>query len=205
MRKIYGYARHCTTLSAVQIATLSQMLSDEGAEEIVMDSMDSISADTPNLDQLLESAAPGSAIICPAIHHLCISTQKLREIATIVQSRQLCLFIPDKLLVDFRTGEGDAMSQAFIHALNLIGELEHTVNSKQIRAGLAKARQEGRALGRPRTTPEDIPQVFIDHLDAYDAGKLNVSTLARECELSRPTVYKYLRMLKRSPKHSGNP
>ena len=198
MRKIYGYARYCTTLSAVQIAALYQMLSDEGAEEIIMDSMDSISADTPNLDQLLASVAPGSAIICPGIHHLCTSAQKLRDIATIVQSRQLCLFIPDKLLVDFRTGEGDTMSQAFIHALNLIGELEHTVSSEQIRSGLAKARQEGRTIGRPRTKAEDIPQVFIDHLAAYDVGALNVSTLARECKLSRPTVYKYLRILKRN-------
>ena len=205
MRKIYGYARYCPTLSAVQIATLSQMLSDEGAEEIVLDSMDSISADTPNLNLLLASAAPGSAIICPAIYHLCTSAQKLRDIATIVHARQLCLFIPDKLLVDFRTGEGDATSQAFMNALNLIGELEHKVSSEQIRSGLAKARQEGRTIGRPRKTADDIPQVFIDHLDAYDAGALNVSTLARECALSRPTVYKYLRMLKRNPKHSCNP
>lgn len=198
MRKIYGYARYCTVLSAVQVAALTQQLHDEGAEEIVMDPMDYVSADTPNLDQLLASITPGSAIISPAIHHLCTSAQNLRDITTIVQARQLCLFIPDKLLIDFRSGEGDAMSQALLHAFNLTAELEHTISSEQIRTGLAKARQEGRTIGRPRKQVEDIPEKFIDHLADYDAGRLNVSSLARACGLSRPTVYKYLRMLKRN-------
>ena len=60
---------------------------------------------------------------------------------------------------------------------------------------MANARDKGKHIGRPQTTKDDIPAVFYKHYPAYMAGKLNVSELARVCGLSRPTVYKYLRML----------
>ena len=36
--------------------------------------------------------------------------------------------------------------------------------------------------------------MFYKHYPAYIAGQLNVSELARVCEMSRPTVYKYFRI-----------
>ena len=43
---------------------------------------------------------------------------------------------------------------------------------------------------------EDIPVKFLRHYPEFVSGNLNVSELARVCELSRPTVYKYLKLLK---------
>ena len=40
-----------------------------------------------------------------------------------------------------------------------------------------------------------IPTVFFKHYPAYVAKKMNVSELARVCKLSRPTVYKYLKLI----------
>lgn len=40
-----------------------------------------------------------------------------------------------------------------------------------------------------------IPPSFLKHYPALEQGKLNKSELARLCGLSRPTVYKYLRMM----------
>ena len=45
-------------------------------------------------------------------------------------------------------------------------------------------------------TREDIPVKFLRHYPEYVSGNLNLSELARVCELSRPTVYKYLKLLK---------
>lgn len=42
-----------------------------------------------------------------------------------------------------------------------------------------------------------IPPVFYKHYPSFMSGNLNVSELARLCDLSRPTVYKYLKMLAR--------
>ena len=51
----------------------------------------------------------------------------------------------------------------------------------------------GPAIGM---TLDGIPAIFYKHYPAYVAGNMNVSELARVCGLSRPTVYKYLKMLK---------
>ena len=44
-------------------------------------------------------------------------------------------------------------------------------------------------------TAEDIPAVFYRHYPAYKNKQLNVSELARVCDLSRTTVYKYIGLL----------
>lgn len=45
-------------------------------------------------------------------------------------------------------------------------------------------------------TKDDIPQIFYRHYPAYKNGELNVSELARVCNLSRNSVYKYIDLLK---------
>ena len=66
-----------------------------------------------------------------------------------------------------------------------------TVNTRR----MENAKANGRKIGRPQTTREDIPAVFFRHYPTFAAGKMNVSELARVCGLSRPTVYKYLKLL----------
>ena len=40
-----------------------------------------------------------------------------------------------------------------------------------------------------------IPAIFLRHYPAFKNGQLNISELARVCDLSRTTVYKYLDIL----------
>ena len=54
---------------------------------------------------------------------------------------------------------------------------------------------KGVKIGRPQTTVDEIPQIFYRHYPSYKAGNLNVSELARVCEISRTTVYKYISLL----------
>ena len=51
--------------------------------------------------------------------------------------------------------------------------------------------------GRPPLTKDDIPQVFYRHYPAYKNKQLNVSELARVCDMSRTTVYKYIEVIER--------
>ena len=60
---------------------------------------------------------------------------------------------------------------------------------------MANAKAKGRRIGRPQTTKEDIPAAFLKHYAAFQEGKMNVSELARVCGLSRPTVYKYTKII----------
>ena len=69
---------------------------------------------------------------------------------------------------------------------------------ERVKSGMANAKAKGKRVGRPHTTKEDIPAVFYRHYPAYTAGRMNVSELARVCGLSRPTVYKYLKMIEKT-------
>ena len=61
---------------------------------------------------------------------------------------------------------------------------------------MANAKAKGFKLGRSQMTKDDIPQIFYRHYPAHLNGELNVSELARVCDLSRNTVYKYIYILK---------
>ena len=56
-------------------------------------------------------------------------------------------------------------------------------------------RAKGRQIGRPQVSKEDIPAAFLRHYPAYKSKQLNVSELARVCDISRTTVYKYIGLL----------
>lgn len=44
------------------------------------------------------------------------------------------------------------------------------------------------------TKTDNIPAIFYKHDPSFSAGNMNVSELARVCDLSCPTVYKDLKL-----------
>ena len=79
----------------------------------------------------------------------------------------------------------------------VFSQLELAMLRARVKSGMANAKAKGKKIGRRPTTKEDIPSSFLKHYAIFMEGKMNVSELARLCGLSRPTVYKYLRMLQR--------
>ena len=87
------------------------------------------------------------------------------------------------------------MSQAFIQMSAVFAELELSIIRARVKSGMANAKEKGKHVGRPHTTKDDIPAIFYKHYPSYSAHQMNVSELARVCGLSRPTMYKYLKMV----------
>ena len=65
-----------------------------------------------------------------------------------------------------------------------------------IKSGMANAKAKGIRIGRPQTTKENIPQIFYRHYPDYVNGTLTITELARVCDMSRTTIYKYIEILK---------
>ena len=87
------------------------------------------------------------------------------------------------------------MSEAFLQMAGVFSQLELAMIRARVKSGMANAKAKGKQIGRRPTTKDDIPTIFYKHYPSYAAGKLNISELARVCGLSRPTVYKYLRLV----------
>ena len=86
---------------------------------------------------------------------------------------------------------------AFLQMSGVFAELELRIIRERVRSGMANAKAKGAKIGRPQTTVDQIPSGFLKHYPAFKAGQLNLSELARVCDLSRTTVYKYLGLLEK--------
>ena len=65
----------------------------------------------------------------------------------------------------------------------------------RVRSGMANAKARGKQISGPQITAQNLPATFLRHYPAYQKGQLNISELARVCDLSRTTVYKYIGLL----------
>ena len=197
MSKIYGYAR--CSLAEEKGQDLNRQIRElkaAGAEEIITEREHGDARVKQNLDMLLETAQAGDTIITLEVSRLSRSTQQLCEIINIIKEKHLRLVIVGSITVDCRSGTIDPMSQAFIQMSGIFAELELSILRARVKSGMENARAKGRPIGRPKTTKDDIPPAFYRHYLAFLSGQMNISELARVCGLSRPTVYKYLKMVK---------
>ena len=191
----YGYARCSTNEDKQDINRQIRDLKAAGADEVVFEYEHGDARVKQNLNMLLENAQEGDTIITLEVSRLTRSTQQLCEIVETIKQKHLCLVIVGSITVDCRNGQIDPMSQAFIQMSAVFAELELSIIRARVRSGMQNAKAKGKQVGRKPTTKEDIPAIFYRHYPTYAAKKMNVSELARVCGLSRPTVYKYLRLI----------
>ena len=192
---IYGYARCSTSESRQDVQRQIRELKASGAEKVVFEYEHGDAKVKQNLEMLLEAAQPGDTILTTEVSRLSRSTQQLCEIIARIQQKRLRLTILGSITVDCRSGALDPMTKAFLQMSGIFAELELSMIRARVKSGMAAARAKGRQIGRKPTTKADIPAAFYRHYPAYASGQLNVSELARVCGLSRPTVYKYLRIM----------
>ncbi len=193
----YGYARCSTNETKQDITRQVRELKAAGAEEIFLEYEHGDSKIKDQQRAMLEAAKDGDTIITLEVPRLARSTQQLCEIIDIIRDKHLRLVIVGSITLDCRNGQSDPMSEAFLQMAGVFSQLELAMIRARVRSGVANARAKGESIGRPQLTREDIPTAFLRHYPAYKNNQLNVSELARVCDLSRTTVYKYISLLER--------
>ena len=192
---IYGYARCSTNESKQDINRQIKELKAAGAEDVIFEYEHGDAKTKKELSMLLELAKEGDTIITLEVSRLSRSTQQLCELIDVIREKRLRLVIVGSITIDCREGKTDPMSEAFLQMAGVFSQLELAMIRARVKSGMANAKAKGRRIGRPQTTKEDIPAAFLKHYVAFQEGKMNVSELARVCGLSRPTVYKYMKMM----------
>ena len=195
MSKTWGYARCSTNEEKQDITRQINQLKDAGADEVIFEYEHGDAKVKKSLQLLLDSAQAQDTIITLEVSRLSRSTKQLCEIIDVIRDKHLRLVIVGSITIDCRNGEIDPMSRAFLEMAGVFSSLELAMTRTRIRSGLANSKAKGRKLGRRPTTKDDIPPIFYKHYPAYVAKQMNVSELARVCGLSRPTVYKYLKLI----------
>ena len=191
----YGYARCSTNESKQDINRQVRELKEAGAEEIFLEYEHGDSAVKEQQALLLDTVKAGDTIITLEVPRLARSTKQLCEIIELVKSKSLRLMIVGSITLDCREGHADPMSEAFLQMAGVFSQLELAMIRARVKSGMANAKAKGVKVGRPQVTAADIPSSFLRHYPSYKSKQLNVSELARVCDISRTTVYKYLNLL----------
>lgn len=192
---IYGYARCSTNEHKQDINRQIRELKAAGAEEIFLEYEHGDSKVKSQQSAMLDRAQAGDTIVTLEVPRLARSTQQLCEIIDCIRTKNLRLVIVGSITLDCRQGQTDPMSEAFLQMAGVFSQLELAMIRARVRSGMANAKAKGARIGRPKVTADDIPAVFLRHYPSFKAGNLNISDLARLCDLSRTTVYKYIELL----------
>ena len=194
---IYGYARCSTNEDKQDIQRQVRELKNAGAESVYLEYEHGDAVVKQELSTLFEHAKEGDAIYTLEVSRLARSTKQLCEIIETVKEKRLRLVIVGSITVDCSGGQIDPMTNAFIQMSGVFAELELRIIRERVRSGMANAKAKGAKIGRPQTTLENVPAIFLKHYPSYKNGTLNVSEFARVCDMSRTTIYKYLELLEK--------
>lgn len=191
----YGYARCSTNETKQDINRQVRELKAAGADEIFIEYEHGDSKIKSQQAAMLDQAKAGDTITALEVSRLARSTQQLCEIIERIQEKRLRLVIVGSITLDCRSGQADPMSEAFLQMAGVFSQLELAIIRARVRSGMANAKAKGRQIGRPQVGKEDIPAAFLRHYPAHKNGQLNISELARVCDISRTTAYKYKALL----------
>ena len=188
-----GYARCSTNESKQDIERQVRELKQAGAERVFLEYEHGDAVIKEQLSLLLQQAQAGDTIITLEVSRLARSTKQLCEIIDAISQKRLCLVIVGSITMDCRNGHADPMTEAFLQWQACSANSNSMIRARVRWNG--ERQSQGAKIGEPELTADDIPPVFLRHYPAFKNKNLNLSELARVCNLSRTTVYKYLSLL----------
>ena len=193
---IYGYVRCSTDEVKQQIDRQVRELIELGAtkETIYLEYESGTKTDRVELGKLLKVVKEGDTIVTTEVSRITRSTKQLCEIIELVQVKHLKLVI-GAFVVDCSKGELDPMTEGMLKMMGVFAEMERNMISQRVKSGMANAKAKGKQIGRPTTTSDDIPHIFLKHYPKYKTREINVSEFARLCNMSRTTIYKYIKLV----------
>ena len=192
---IYGYAR-CSTnedLQDVKRQVRDLMMIGVDEQNIYKEYQSGTKVNRIELNRLLNIVQEGDCIITTEVSRITRSTKQLCEIIEFAKYKRIKLVFGN-FVVDC-SKELDPMTEGMLKMMGVFSELERNMTSQRVKSGMQNAKAKGKQIGRPATTSEDIPNIFYRHYPKYKNGEINKKEFSRLCNLSYPTIYKYLKIV----------
>ena len=190
MSKIYGYCRCSTDESRQDIDRQRRELKKLGVKDKNI-YFEYVSGRKPNKiewSKLIEKIADGDTIATTEVSRISRSTKQLCEIIEMAQERQIKLVIGG---MEIDCSKDDPMSRGMLMMWSVFSEMESALISQRVKSGMANAKDKGKVIGRPMVTVDNLPSGFLRHYPKHKSGDLTITELARVCDISRQTAYKY--------------
>ena len=173
-------------------------LKEAGCEKYFGDKMTGSKFERKGLEELLAFVRPGDTVIVWKLDRLGRSLKDLIETLNRLKDQGVdFMSLTEK--IDTTTPGG----KLIFHVMGALAEFERDLIRERTNAGLAAARARGRVGGRPKklTTNGKVAlarQLFAD-------SNQSISEICLTLEISRSTLYRYVRDVKRASRPSDPP
>jgi DNA invertase Pin-like site-specific DNA recombinase len=188
----YGYARCSTNETKQDISRQIKELQEMGVDRsnVFLEYESGTKINRVELSRLLATVQPGDCIVATEVSRITRSTKQLCEIIETAKEKHIMLLF-GSFVVDC-TKELDPMTEGMLKMMGVFSEIERNMISQRVKSGIANARSKGKRVGRPALQSNDIPAKVIKTFELYQNGSISKVDYARMCEISRPTLDKYL-------------
>ena len=181
---LIGYARVSTEDQS--LALQIDALEEAGCERVFQDQISGIVNTRPNLNQALNFARAGDALVVWRLDRLSRSLQDLIETVTLLESRGVQLKSLHES-IDTASSSG----KLIFHLFGALAEFERNLIKERTLAGLQAARARGRKGGRPPSLNSEKQKLAAK---LYSEKNHSVKEICQLMGISKPTLYKYVRV-----------
>jgi DNA invertase Pin-like site-specific DNA recombinase len=186
MSRLFGYARVSTKEQHLDLQL--NALKSAGCETIFSETASGAKTERQELDRLLSQVRKGDVVVIWKLDRLGRSLKHLVEVVTTLMEKGVGLkSLQDP--IDTTTAQGRLIFNIFAS----LAEFERDLIRERTNAGLQAARARGRMGGRPKGLSAAAHKKAIAAEALYKEGKLSVADIARNQNISKATLYSYLR------------
>jgi len=181
-----GYARVSTQDQNLEMQL--DALGKAGCEKVFQEKASGIRSDRPQLAAMQQILREGDVIYIYKLDRLGRSLKHLLEMTADFEKRGIGLVsINDH--IDTTTAQGRLIFNIFAS----LAEFERDLIRERTKSGLEAARARGRKGGRSRGLSKEAEKKAMLAQTLYNERKLGVNEIAADLEISKMTLYKYLR------------
>ena len=150
-----------------------------------IDKMTGSTKNRPQLEECLNYVRQSDTLHVHSIDRLARNLRDLQEIIDGLICKGITVKFHSENLTF--TGDDNPMSKLTLHLMGAFAEFERTMTRSRQREGIDAAKKAGKHLGRPK-----LDKKLSVTAKQLKAEGLNVVEIAKQMELSRPSVYKLL-------------
>ena len=182
----YGYARVSTKDQCLNLQI--DALKEAGCKKIFTEVAKGAKQDRLELTKLLEIVEENDAIVVWKLDRLGRSLHHLIKTVNDLNNRNIGLVSLNDP-IDTTTPQGRLMFNVFAS----LAEFERDVIYERTIAGIKSAKARGRLGGRPKGLSSDAKQKACVAEALYKQNELTSNQISKQLNISKPTLYKYLK------------